>query len=171
MYRRLRNKIKCLKVKSKEINCSICLKNLNQENFYLFPCRHAFDFSCIINLLFSYDKKEIEDENFKNKMSTINSIFEIIKHLKKSKNNILEQMCNLNNKYLNKLKAYMKHLAVKNNITEQIVFDIKYSDKTIELMLNELDELISDECPLCSNELILDTQNKFGNEDNRDWMI
>ena len=38
-------------------------------------------------------------------------------------------------------------------------------------MLKELDELISDECPLCGNELILDTQNKFGNEDNRDWMI
>ena len=162
---------KCLKVKSKEINCSICLKNLNQENFYLFPCRHAFDFNCIINLLFSYDKKEIEDEKFKNKMSSIDSIFEIIKQVKKNKNNIFEQMCNINNKYLNKLKSYMRHLADKYNITEQIVFDINNSEKTIKLMLNELDELISDECPLCGNELILDTQNKFGDEDNRDWMI
>ena len=162
---------KCLKVKSKEINCSICLKNLNQENFYLFPCRHAFDFNCIINLLFSYDKKEIEDEKFKNKMSSINSIFEIIKQIKKNKKNIFDQMCILNNKYLNKLKTYMKHLALKYNITEQIIFDMNNSDKTIELMLNDLDDLISDECPLCGNELILDTQNKFGNEDNRDWMI
>ena len=162
---------KCLKVKSKEINCSICLKNLNQENFYLFPCRHAFDFNCIINLLFSYDKKEIEDEKFKNKMSSINSIFEIIKQIKKNKKNIFEQMCILNNKYLNKLKTYMKHLALKYNITEQIIFDMNNSDKTIELMLNDLDDLISDDCPLCGNELILDTQNKFGNEDNRDWMI
>lgn len=80
-------------------------------------------------------------------------------------------MCILNNKYLNKLKTYMKHLALKYNITEQIIFDMNNSDKTIELMLNDLDDLISDECPLCGNELILDTQNKFGNEDNRDWMI
>jgi hypothetical protein len=104
-------------------------------------------------------------------MSSIDSIFEIIKQIKKNKNNIFEQMCGVNNKYLNKLKSYMRHLADKYNITEQIVFDINNSDKTIKLMLNELDELISEECPLCSNELILDTQNKFGDEDNRDWMI
>ena len=160
---------KCLKVKSKEINCSICLKNLNQENFYLFPCRHAFDFNCIINLLCSYE--EIEDEDFKNKMASINAIFESIKQLKKNKINIFDKNCNLNPKYLNKLKTYMKSLALKYNISEEIIFDINNEEKITELMLNELDELISDECPLCGNELILDTQNKFGNEDNRDWMI
>ena len=160
---------KCLKVKSKEINCSICLKNLNQENFYLFPCRHAFDFNCIINLLCSYE--EIEDDDFKNKMTSINAIFESIKQIKKNKINIFDKNCNLNPKYLNKLKTYMKSLALKYNISEEIIFDINNEEKIIELMLNELDELISDECPLCGNELILDTQNKFGNEDNRDWMI
>ena len=65
----------------------------------------------------------------------------------------------------------MKSLALKYKISEEIIFDINNEEKIIELMLNELDELISDECPLCGNELILDTQNKFGNEDNRDWMI
>ena len=161
---------KSLKLKSKEINCSICLKNLNQENFYLFPCRHAFDFNCIINLLFSYDKKEIEDENFKQKMASINAIFGTIKEIKKNKN-ILDLSNNSVNKHQIKLRIFMKNFAIKNKINEEFFFDVNNEERVINIMLKELDELISDECPLCGNELILDTQNKFGNEDNRDWMI
>ena len=33
-----------------------------------------------------------------------------------------------------------------------------------------LDDLLNEECPLCGNEIILDTQAKFGNED-INWQI
>ena len=62
-------------------------------------------------------------------------------------------------------------MILVNKINEEFFFDVNNEERVINIMLKELDELISDECPLCGNELILDTQNKFGNEDNRDWMI
>jgi hypothetical protein len=36
---------------------------------------------------------------------------------------------------------------------------------------NLLDDLLSQECPLCGDEMILSTQIKFGDEDNKDWLI
>ena len=103
-------------------------------------------------------------------MASINAIFGTIKEIKKNKN-ILDLSNNSVNKHQIKLRIFMKNFAIKNKINEEFFFDVNNEERVINIMLKELDELISDECPLCGNELILDTQNKFGNEDNRDWMI
>ena len=36
---------------------------------------------------------------------------------------------------------------------------------------NALDKLLTQECPLCGNEMILSTQIKFGDEDTDDWYV
>jgi hypothetical protein len=59
--------------------CAICLKNLKEMNFYLFPCRHAFDFDCLMNTLINYETKKIGDEIFMKKMKEIKKIINQIK--------------------------------------------------------------------------------------------
>ena len=166
---------KSLKIKLEEINCSICLRNLQENNFFLFPCKHAFDLDCLINLLFYFDNKRIGDENFKKRMRSIKGILDILEKAQEFKNRInpLDKKNSLrfstriqNNQNTN--KALFKNLTIKNNINN---LDLDKEDKLINSTMNELDELLNEECPLCGNELILGTQTKFGDEDDIEWNV
>ena len=166
---------KNLKIKLEEINCSICLRNLEENNFFLFPCQHAFDLDCLINLLFYFDNKRIGDENFKNKMRSIKGILDVLEKAQAFKNKInpLEKKNSLsvstkikNNQNAN--KALFKNLTLKNNIN---ILDLDNEDKILNSTMKELDELLNEECPLCGKELILGTQTKFGDEDDIEWNV
>ena len=140
-------------------------------NFYLFPCRHAFDFDCLTNLLFYYDTKKIGDETFKKKMIGIKQLIHEIKQLNLRKKSVYEKKNSLNQKEKkqNIVTGFFRNLTFRDNKS-----DINFTnEEEIQLLdlENVLDELLTQECPLCGNELILSTQIKFGDEDNSDWLI
>ena len=162
---------KNLRFNFENINCTICLKNLKENNFYLFPCGHAFDFDCLINALFYYDNKKIGTDKFKNKMNSIKKIFYATKEVQKKQTSIIDKKLSLNIGYVSKSenlkKGFFKSLTLKNNFDN--INNIN-DTKIISSMLEGLDDLLNEECPLCGNEIILDTQAKFGNED-INWQI
>ena len=88
---------KNLTIKLEDINCTICLKNLKEINFYIFPCRHAFDFDCLLNLLFYNENKKIGDDNFKKKMMNIKKIFKDIEAMNKISFNLSKKKTVVNN--------------------------------------------------------------------------
>ena len=162
---------KSLKLNFDDVNCTICLRNLKEMNFYLFPCRHAFDFDCLTNLLFYYDTKKIGDETFKKKMIGIKQLIHEIKQLNLRKKSVYEKKNSLNQKEKkqNIVTGFFRNLTFRDNKS-----DINFTnEEEIQLLdlENVLDELLTQECPLCGNELILSTQIKFGDEDNSDWLI
>ena len=166
---------KSFKFKLQEINCSICLKDLKEETFYIFPCHHAFDFNCIINILFHFNKNETQNEHFKKKMATIKAILDATKEITNKKFLLLKKT-SLNNdlnlpKRQKQIKGFLRSFTVQNKINEYFDIDMNNEDIIINSMLNELDVLLNEECPLCGNELIFDTQNKFGDENNNDWAV
>ena len=165
---------KYFKIKFQEINCSVCLKNLKEDNFFLFPCKHAFDLDCIINLLLYFDNKKIGDENFKQKIKSIKGLLDILEKSQELKNaiNPSDKKSSLNNlaklKNQNNLKGLQRSFTDKNYINN---LDLDEENKILNSTINELDELLNEECPLCGNELILGTQTKFGDEDNNEWSV
>ena len=56
---------------------------------------------------------------------------------------------------------------------DDFFFPVFSSEEEMQLtnLENLLDDLLSQECPLCGDEMILSTQIKFGDEDNKDWLI
>ena len=165
---------KNLRVKFEEIFCCMCLKNLNENNFFLFPCRHDFDFDCIINLLLYYDSKNIGDEVFKNRIKSIKSIINTLQKAKqfKDKINPLNKKNSLNDenriRNSNTFKGFFKNFTLKNNFKN---INLDNEDELINSSINELEELLNEECPLCGNEAILDVQTKFGEENDIDWAV
>ena len=170
-----KNGQKSLKLKFEEINCAICLRNLKDLNFYLFPCRHAFDFDCLMNTLLYFDTKNIGDEFYKRKLLGIKQLINEIRQLNLRKKNIFEKKNSIsqNQKKQNVVTEFFRSFTTAKNI------DINESE--IEFSTNEenqlqdlerlLDQLLSKECPICGNEMILSTQIKFGDEDNTDWIL
>lgn len=165
---------KSLKIRIDDINCSVCLQNLKENNFFLFPCKHAFDFDCLINLLLYYDTKEIGDEYFKRKMESIKNILNIFysnPEFNKKINPLDKKITlNLGNKFKSQSlsKGFLKNFTFRNEIDN---LSLDNEEKIINTTINGLDELLSEECPLCGNETIFDTQRKFGDEDNLEWII
>ena len=163
---------KNLSIKLEDINCTICLKNLKEINFYLFPCRHAFDFDCLLNLLFYNENKKIGDDNFKKKMMNIKKIFKDIEAMNKISFNLSKKKTVVNNISKNQ-KGFLKSLTIKNNVEDYNKIEplINSGNKSVDEMMEELDEILNEECPLCGDEVITGTQTKFGDEDSLEWNI
>ena len=159
-----------LKIKFEEINCAICLKNLKEKNFYLFPCKHVFDFDCLINYLLYYDSKKIGDDIFKKKILGIKHLINDIRQLNLRKKSVYEKKNSIQKqKKQNLVTGFLRSLTTKNN-NNNFEFSINEENQLQDLE-RILDELLSQECPLCGNEIILSTQIKFGDEDNNDWKL
>ena len=67
------------------------------------------------------------------------------------------------------MTGFLRSLTTKNN-NNNFEFSINEENQLQDLE-RILDELLSQECPLCGNEIILSTQIKFGDEDNNDWKL
>ena len=166
-----KNGQKSLKLKFEEINCAICLRNLKDLNFYLFPCRHAFDFDCLMNTLLYFDTKNIGDEFYKRKLLGIKQLINEIRQLNLRKKNIFEKKNSIiqNQKKQSGVAGFFRSLTSRNtnvNISFSANEEIQLQD-----LEKVLDELLSQECPLCGNEMILSTQAKFGDEDSKEWEV
>lgn len=169
------NRQNSLRFKFEGIYCAICLKNLKELNFYLYPCRHAFDFDCLMNTLFYFDTKKIGDDYFMKKMLGIKQLINEIKELNLRKKNNLERRNTIaqNHKKQNVVTGFFKNLTLRNN-NYDILDSYKQEEKEENQLLdleNALDKLLTQECPLCGNEMILSTQIKFGDEDTNDWNV
>ena len=159
-----------LALNMEEINCTVCLKNLKEINFYLFPCRHAFDFNCLLNLLFYYESRKIGDKNFKKKIENIKQIITGINLLNTRKKSVYEKKSSLVQKEKkNFMTGILRSLTFRD--TKNIINFSSEEEMQLTNLENLLDDLLSQECPLCGDEMILSTQIKFGDEDNKDWLI
>ena len=165
---------KSIKLKLEEINCAICFKNLKELNFYLFPCKHVFDFDCLVNTLLYYESRNIGDDIFKKKMIGIKHLLNEIRQLNLRKKNIYEKKNSIsqNQKKQNVVTEFFRSLTTTKNININNVIDFSANEENqLQDLERVLDELLSQECPICGNEMILSTQIKFGDEDNIDWKI
>ena len=167
------NGYKSLRLKFQHINCSICLKNLKESNFYIFPCQHSFDFECLIKLLFSYNVRNIGDDEFKNRMDNIKNIISEIKSLSEKQNYIIDKEIT----EIEKKKTKKQNLIIRTFTSFRSKRDkpgILFSneeEKKLEELEKSLDELLCVDCPLCGMEMILSTQSKFGGEEDLEWMV
>ena len=104
-------------------------------------------------------------------MNSIKKIFYATKEVQKKQTSIIDKKLSLNIGYTSKSenlkKGFFKSLTLKNNFDN--INNIN-DTKIISSMMEGLDDLLNEECPLCGNEIILDTQAKFGNED-INWQI
>ena len=167
---------KTLKMKLEDIICSICLRNLKEKNFFIFPCKHAFDFDCLINLLLYYDKKGIGDDKFKNKMLSIKSTLKLFQSVQDIINKSpldKKGSLNLTNKAKseNVIKGFFRNLTFRNSIENNNYNYLDNEQKILNSKIGGLYELLNEECPLCGDEIILGTQTQFGNDNNMDWSI
>jgi len=159
-----------LTLNMEEINCTVCLKNLKETNFYLFPCRHVYDFNCLLNLLFYYESRKIGDKNFKKKMENIKQVITGINLLNTRKKSVYEKKSSLVQKEKKNIVAgFLKTLTFRE--TKSNINFSNEEEKQLVNLENLLDDLLSQECPLCGDEMILSTQTKFGDEENADWLI
>ena len=85
----------------------------------------------------------------------------------KKKNSISQ-----NQKKQNVVTEFFRSLTTTKNININNVIDFSANEENqLQDLERVLDELLSQECPICGNEMILSTQIKFGDEDNMDWKI
>lgn len=156
--------------------CAVCLKNLKESDFYLFPCRHAFDFECLMNSLFYYDRKRIGDETFKSKMKEIKNVINKIKEKREFNMKKKAEMKMKNNEEKKNKQSVVNILNFWSSKNPNEEEDANYSDEEKEDnelldLENELDSLLTQDCPLCGNEMILSTQIKFGTEIVGSWNL
>ena len=145
----------------KDIVCAKCQKKLITKNFFLFPCGHAFDLSCILNILMYYNLRKIGDSYFKSKINKIKRLFK----------QIIDNEKNIENKKnISKIQGgiFTKILGNNKEIEED---DINTEESNLNVLRKDLMELINQECPLCGDGLIFSIQEKFGDEENNDWDI
>ena len=161
---------KFLKLKFDDISCIVCGKNLKELNFYLFPCMHSFDYDCLINTLFYYDTKKIGDEAFKKKMMGIKQLINEIKTLNLRKKNMLEKKSTLLQKKQGVITGILRSLTAARINVDDDDFSVE-EENQLQKLENVLDELLSQECPLCGEEMIFSTQIKFGDEDSLEWKV
>ena len=108
-------------------------------------------------------------------MLGIKQLINEIKELNLRKKNNLEKRKTIvqNQKKQNVVTGFFKNFALRNNNNE-ILDSYKQEEKEENQLLdleNALDKLLTQECPLCGNEMILSTQIKFGDEDTDDWYV
>ena len=138
--------------------------NYTQINkFFLFPCGHIFDTSCLIKILDDYDQKNIGDQTFKEKINKIKNLREKIKILEEKKNKIMNEK-KLQSNSLNTFKVFFNFINTEKKE--------EFSNEE-EMQLNQFQEdlysLLKEECVLCGKEMINSTQIKLGEDENKKW--
>lgn len=116
--------------------CRICNKTLLTRQFYIFPCQHLFHADCLLDTLInSYPSR-------KNKR--IKMLNEQIQNLKNSSKSY----------YLN-LSAATNLVSISSAFKAKLdESDNSEAKSQQEKLKNELDELVTSECPLCGDSMI-----------------
>jgi len=154
--RELKNKHTIIPVNE---HCRICNKTLLTRQFYIFPCQHLFHADCLLNSLL---KSSPIRRNKRIKM-LFNQINELSKKFNSNSNGMDfimndsddEDITN-NNKGVFNSAASTLTLALKTGGIKKMEDEkeIAYNAKILDKLRDELQELITSECPLCGDTMI-----------------
>ena len=146
-----------------QIKCEKCQKDILGNKFFLFPCGHIFDTSCLIKILDDYDQKNIGDQTFKEKINKIKNLREKIKILEEKKNKIMNEK-KIQSNSLNTFKVFFNFINTEKKE--------EFSNEE-EMQLNQFQDslykLLKEECALCGKEMINSTQIKLGEDEDEKW--
>ena len=146
-----------------QIKCEKCQKDILGSKFFLFPCGHIFDTSCLIKILDDYYQKNIGDNMFKEKIKKIKNLREKIKILEEKKKKIMnEQKLQSNN--LLTFKTFFNFIS--NDKKEEFSNEEEIQLKQFQ---ENLYQLLKEECALCGKEMINSTQIKLGEDEDKKW--
>ena len=163
---------KAIKMNYTRLRCYRCGKNISGLKFFMFPCKHMFDVECLIDTYKEFNKHNLGDQNFKNKVKVITELYRKIKHLKNRKQKSLEE--EQKSKEIENLGTLqkLKTLNIKTLLSKDI--KVQFSSEE-ELMLKDTQKMLydylDDECLLCGKEMVDSTQVDFGDEDDISWEV
>ncbi|ORX77310.1 hypothetical protein BCR32DRAFT_62125 [Anaeromyces robustus] len=138
--------------------CRICNKTLLTRQFYIFPCQHLFHADCLLNSLL---KSSPIRRNKRIKM-----LYDQINELSQKLNSSgVEFLINDDNENENEnVNSYSILNTAANTLTMKLKTggiiksedeqEIAYNAKILEKLKDELQELITSECPLCGDTMI-----------------
>jgi len=152
-----------------KIRCTQCGCVIDENKFFMFPCKHIFDSKCLINKYIEFNKQGIGDEKFKSKVKAINNLITKINILTEKKIKGSDEAKSLNSgssRRLPHLKSFFRNetLAQKGGFTEE-------EDSQLTLFNKGLNDFLDEECILCGKEVIQGTQIPFSEQDSLDWEI
>ena len=158
---------KSTEIKYGECKCDICQNIIKDRNLYLFPCGHFFDSICIKNCFFNYENDGINDKKLVDKNKKISNLFKKLKITDEKEKNKMEDNDKKDSMGLfSKIINYGKEVIKKQEQNYE-----KLTLKDIEDAQNELNNLLTEQCPLCSEYLVENIQNSLINEkkDYNEW--
>ena len=159
---------KSTEIKYGECKCDICQKVIKDRNLYLFPCGHVFDAFCIKNSLINYQKEGVNNQQLIEKNKKILELFKKLKIVdEKDKNredeNDKKDIMGMG-QFFSKIISYGKEVVKKQDQSNE-----KLTNKEIEEGLNELNNLLTEQCVLCGEYMIENVQNSLIDE-NKDFI-
>ena len=163
---------KAIRMHYTNLKCHKCFKSINGPKFFMFPCHHIFDLECLISTYKEFDKHNLGDKNFKNKIQVITQLYKKIKKLKEKKQKSLEEEQKM--REIENLGTFqkLKTLNIKILLNKEMKAQFSYEE---ELMLKDTQKMLYDylneECLLCGKEMVDSTQIDFGDEDDLQWEL
>ena len=134
----------------------------------MFPCRHIFDPKCLIETYKEFNKHNLGDQDFKNKVKVIRDLNRKIRELNEKKQKSIEEEQKM--KEIENIGALKK---MKTLLTKPIN-KIQFTDEE-ESMLKGTKKMLFDyldtECLLCGKEMINSIQEDFGDENELGWEL
>ena len=163
---------KAIKMNYTKLKCFRCDKNISGLKFFMFPCKHIFDVECLIETYKEFNKHNLGDKNFKNKVKVITDLFRKIKHLKERKQKSMEE--EQKSKEIESLGTLqkLKTLNIKTLLSKDIKVQFSSEEEfTLKNTQKILYDYLDEECLLCGKEMVDSTQVDFGDEDDISWEV
>ena len=155
------------------LRCQRCFKTIKSPKFFMFPCHHIFDAECLIDTYKEFNKHNLGDKNFKNKVKVITDLHKKIKKLKDRKQKSMEE--EQKTKEVENLGALqkLKTLNIKTLLSKDanIVQFSSEEESTLKYTQKILYDYLNEECLLCGKEMIDSTQIDFGDENDVEWEL
>ena len=159
---------KAIKMNYTRLKCFRCSKNISGEKFFMFPCRHIFDPKCLIETYKEFNKHNLGDQDFKNKVKVIRDLNRKIRELNEKKQKSIEEEQKMkeieNIGALKKMKTLLTKPINKTQFTDEEESMLKGTKK---MLFDYLDT----ECLLCGKEMINSIQEDFGDENELGWEL
>jgi hypothetical protein len=139
--------------------CRICKKTLLTRQFYIFPCQHLFHADCLLNSSYPLRRSK-RIKKLYNQINELNDIETNVEFLindndsDDSSENNNNNSNNNNNIFNSAATTLTKALKTGGIIRTEDEKELEYNQKALEKLKEELQELITSECPLCGDTMI-----------------
>ena len=159
-----KSKRKPLQLKKNNLKCSICQKEIEKRDIFLFPCGHLFDMYCIKEYLINYEVTGVDYLHDKN--VEIDELFFKLGFSKKRDFDFIKKGNENENdkkKLINKLKILDNNTKSKKN--EDEVVEVVKDPKKIQVLKDRLINILSEQCALCGDFMIDSLQYNLDQKD------